>query len=102
MTGMMTDLTANLDAIGSADLALAGGKGASLGAMLGAGLPVPEGFAVLTQAYRDLVGHNGFDEPVRHLVEDVPGDDPDVLAEAAQALKDRFLAGAIPPHVADA
>jgi phosphoenolpyruvate synthase/pyruvate phosphate dikinase len=96
------DLTANLDVIGSADLALAGGKGASLGAMLGAGLPVPEGFAVLTQAYRDFVDHNGLAEPVRHLVEDVPGEDPAVLGHAAQALKDRFLCGAIPPHVREA
>ncbi|MDT9211820.1 PEP/pyruvate-binding domain-containing protein, partial [Limnospira sp. PMC 1252.20] len=56
----------------------------------------------LTQAYRDFVAHNGFDEPVRHLVQDVPADDPDALGRAAQALKDRFLAGAIPPHVADA
>ncbi len=95
-------LTAMLDVIGSADLPLAGGKGASLGAMLGAGLPVPEGFAVLTQAYRDFVAHNGFDEPVRHLVQDVPADDPDALAEAAQALKERFLAGAIPAPVSDA
>ncbi len=95
-------LTANLEAISSADLPLAGGKGASLGAMLGAGLPVPEGFAVLTQAYRDFVAHNKFDEPVRHLVEDVPADDPDALARAAQALKDQFLAGAIPPHVSNA
>ena len=96
------DLTANLTHVSSADLALAGGKGASLGAMLGAGLPVPEGFAVLTQAYRDFVDHNSFAEAVRHLVEDVPGDDPAALAEAAQALKDLFLAGDIPPHVADA
>jgi len=100
MTIRPTDLTANLDTIGSAHLALAGGKGASLGAMLGAGLPVPEGFAVLTQAYRDFVDHNGFSEPVRHLVEDVPAEDPAALAQAAQALKDRFLSGVIPPHVA--
>ncbi|TVS02577.1 MAG: hypothetical protein EA407_09540, partial [Rhodobacteraceae bacterium] len=95
-------LTANLEAIGNAALPLAGGKGASLGAMLGAGLPVPEGFAVLTQAYRDFMAENNFDESVRHLVEDVPADDPEALAEVAQALKERFLAGAIPPHVADA
>ncbi|MCC5976140.1 MAG: hypothetical protein JJT81_19105 [Rubellimicrobium sp.] len=102
MTIDPTDLTANLDVLGSADLPLAGGKGASLGAMLGAGLPVPEGFAVLTQAYRDFVAHNDLAEPVRQLVEDVPGDDPAGLAAAAQALKDRFLAGSIPPHVSDA
>lgn len=102
MTIAKTDLTENLATIDSDDLALAGGKGTSLGAMLGAGLPVPEGFAVLTQAYRDFVHHNGFAEPVRRLVEDVPADDPTALAESAQALKERFLAGAIPPQVSDA
>jgi len=94
--------TRALSGLTSADLAIAGGKGASLGAMLGAGLPAPEGFAVLTRAYRDFVDHNGFADPVRSLVEEAPADDPAALAAAAQALKARFLAGAIPAHVADA
>jgi rifampicin phosphotransferase len=42
------ELTRSLDALGQADLPRAGGKGASLGAMLQAGLPVPEGVAVLS------------------------------------------------------
>ncbi len=92
--------TRTLSELTSDDLALAGGKGASLGAMLQAGLPVPEGFAVLTEAYRAFVAHNGFQESVRALVEDVPGDDPEALAAAAQALKDRFIAGEIPADVA--
>ena len=92
--------TRDLADLSSADLAIAGGKGASLGAMLGAGLPVPEGFAVLTDAYWAFVRHNRFEEPVRALVEDVPADDAQALAEAAQALKDRFIAGEIPADVA--
>ncbi|TVQ60150.1 MAG: phosphoenolpyruvate synthase [Spirulina sp. DLM2.Bin59] len=97
-----TSLTRSLNALNSHDLPIAGGKGISLGAMLGAGLPVPGGFAVLTQAYQDFVTHNSLAEPVRQLVEDVPADDPATLAAAAQTLKDRFLAGTIPPHVAGA
>ncbi len=96
------ELTRSLDALGQADLPRAGGKGASLGAMLQAGLPVPEGFAVLTEAYQLFVRHNGFQEPVRELVEEVAPDDPEALAEAAQALKDRFIAGEIPEPVARA
>ncbi len=92
--------TRPLSDLSSADLPDAGGKGASLGAMLQAGLPVPEGFAVLTEAYRAFVRHNGFEEPVRALVEDVAADDPEALAAAAQALKDRFIAGEIPADIA--
>ncbi|TVR54821.1 MAG: pyruvate, phosphate dikinase [Gemmatimonadales bacterium] len=95
-------LTLGLEAMDQRDLPVAGGKGASLGAMLQAGLPVPEGFAVLTEAYRSFVRHNGFEEAVRQLVQEVAPDDPEVLAEAAQALKDRFIAGEIPGPVAEA
>src|SRR5690606_41588188 len=34
------------------DLATAGGKGASLARLVGAGMPVPDGFVVTTGAYR--------------------------------------------------
>ncbi len=94
--------TRPLSGLTGADLPLAGGKGASLGAMLGAGLPVPEGFAVLTEAYWRFVAHNRLEEPVRALVQDVPADDPVRLVEAAQALKDRFIAAEIPPALSRA
>ncbi len=38
------------------DLARAGGKGANLGALLRAGLPVPPGFCITTDAYRGFCG----------------------------------------------
>lgn len=96
------DFTRRLDALDADDLPVAGGKGASLGAMLGAGLPVPEGFAVLTDAYRAFVRHNGFAEAARALAEGAAPDDPQVLEAAADALKGRFVAGEIPPEVAAA
>jgi phosphohistidine swiveling domain-containing protein len=37
------------------DNAIAGGKGASLGEMLGAGIPVPNGFVVLAQTFEDFL-----------------------------------------------
>jgi len=95
-------MTCTLDALDERAVSLAGGKGASLGAMLQAGLPVPEGFAVLTEVYWAFVRHNSLEEPVRALVEDLPADDPEALAGAAQALKDQFIAGEIPAHVEEA
>ena len=96
------DFTCSLNALGSDDLLIAGGKGASLGEMLGAGLAVPEGFAVLTRAYHEFVVHNHLSEALGALVEDKPTDDPAGLAEAADALKSKFMAGNIPPPVAEA
>ena len=44
-----------LNEIGSDDLGLVGGKGANLGELARAGLPVPEAFCVNTRAYRRLI-----------------------------------------------
>ena len=41
--------------VGRGDLALAGGKGANLGELVRAGLPVPPGFVLTTDAYRAYV-----------------------------------------------
>lgn len=47
--------TIALDQLDRDSLPLAGGKGANLGAMLKAGLPVPPGFCITAQAYRAVV-----------------------------------------------
>jgi pyruvate,water dikinase len=46
------DLVCSLAAVGAADRAVAGGKGASLGELHRAGLPVPPGFVVTVPAFR--------------------------------------------------
>ncbi|MGW2216611.1 PEP/pyruvate-binding domain-containing protein [Nonomuraea sp. NPDC001684] len=48
-----------LDDEAAADLGTAGGKGASLARLVRAGLPVPGGFVVTTQAYRSFVAAFG-------------------------------------------
>lgn len=44
----------DLAKVGGAMLPLVGGKAANLGEMIGAGLPVPPGFCVTTQAYQQV------------------------------------------------
>src|SRR5919204_3183817 len=44
-----------LDQVDAGALPLVGGKAANLGELIAAGLPVPAGFCVTTEAYRDVV-----------------------------------------------
>jgi phosphohistidine swiveling domain-containing protein len=59
----MSRLTVPLCELGGDDLAVAGGKGAQLGALLARGLPVPPGFCVSTEAFR-----RGMDDAVREAI----------------------------------
>ena len=48
-----------LEEVGKNDLSTVGGKGASLGEMINIGVPVPGGFAVTAQAFRDFLNRTG-------------------------------------------
>ncbi|MGW3344560.1 PEP/pyruvate-binding domain-containing protein [Nonomuraea rubra] len=80
----------------AADLATVGGKGASLARMAGAGLPVPGGFHVTTEAYRAFVA--GFhDEILRAAAEDPARIPPlfaahDVPGELAEEIRRAYAA----------
>jgi phosphoenolpyruvate synthase/pyruvate phosphate dikinase len=51
-------LVVGLDEVGRDDLELAGGKGANLGELIGAGFKVPPGFVATTAAYHRFVELN--------------------------------------------
>jgi rifampicin phosphotransferase len=55
------------DDIGTDDRLLAGGKGANLGELTQAGLPMPPGFVVTTAAYRALVDDREIRETIERL-----------------------------------
>ncbi len=85
----------------AAAVALAGGKAANLGELIGAGLPVPDGFCVTTDAYRDLTTRAGLTDIVEELA-GIAADDHDRSAELARRARDRILSAPMPAHVADA
>ncbi|GAA4683970.1 hypothetical protein GCM10023215_18180 [Pseudonocardia yuanmonensis] len=85
----MPDLVLLLDSPAATDLATAGGKGASLARARRAGLPVPEGFVVATEAYRRAAA--GLPERPR------PEDVPEVPAEVAAAVRVAYAALGAPP-----
>jgi hypothetical protein len=56
-----------LSEIGAADAVSAGGKGANLGELTGAGFPVPGGFTVLREGYWAAMGFSGIREDLARL-----------------------------------
>jgi rifampicin phosphotransferase len=81
----------------AADLARSGGKGASLARLASAGLPVPAGFHVTTEAYREFVASNDLQARILATLEASPDAD-----SAARVIRDLFAGGTVPPAVADA
>lgn len=77
--------------VGPADLAEAGGKGANLGELTRAGAPVPPGFVMTTEAYRDFVATNDLQQRIVDLARGGEGG-----AEQIAAL---FSAGSVPETV---
>jgi pyruvate,water dikinase len=66
------------------DLERGGGKGANLGELMTAGLPVPPGFCVTTAAYRRAVAQAGLAGAIEGVLRGARADDP-ASAEAATA-----------------
>jgi pyruvate,water dikinase len=84
--GTSTDagLVLDLRRLDAGMLGLAGGKAANLGALLSAGLPVPEGFCLTTAAYRQATG--------------APDSLPPALAGVYATLGDAARSGVTEPH----
>jgi rifampicin phosphotransferase len=87
-----------LGELGRNDVLLAGGKGASLGEMVRAGLPVPDGFVMLTGAYRAFVADNQLEAEIRRLTRDLPTGDT-ALEETSRALHRLFESAEMPDRV---
>jgi phosphoenolpyruvate synthase/pyruvate phosphate dikinase len=86
----------------NATLEIVGGKGMSLARMLSAGLPVPGGFHVTTEAYRRFVAQNGIEARILQELDGIEPADPTALEAASCHIGDCFAAGETPHEVAAA
>jgi pyruvate,water dikinase len=76
-----------------ADAPVLGGKNASLGTMLGAGLPVPPGFAVSADCYRKTLAGGGLTGQLDALIAAVDPRDP--VSVTAAGTRARALIGSV-------
>lgn len=74
--------------LGSSDLDQAGGKAANLGELTRAGLPVPSGFVVTTEAYRAYVAERQLNDKITTLA--APREDPAGFDDASAQIRALF------------
>ncbi|MFA5058683.1 MAG: PEP/pyruvate-binding domain-containing protein, partial [Opitutaceae bacterium] len=89
----------SLSELGLTDLALAGGKAASLGDSMSAGFLVPPGFCLTTDAYRAFVTANNLQTEILRLCKSINVSDLDSLAAVSARLRACFADGKIPPDL---
>ncbi len=73
-----------------------GGKGMSLAKMIGAGFPVPDGFHVTTEAYRQFVASNELQTKIITALKDVDAPLPATLETASGTIGGFFAESKIP------
>ena len=90
-----------LEEVGKEDLATVGGKGASLGEMINIGVPVPGGFAVTAQAFRDFVNRTGIAKKLFDSLK-VDVNDESQLLKAEAAAKKLIMDAKVPKDIEQA
>ncbi len=84
-----------LEDIDASDLESVGGKGASLGELASAGLPVPPAFVVTADTYRSFIEEAGIDGDLFDAV-DIDPEDSSALAEAESRAEELILGTEFP------
>jgi len=87
----MDKLVVGLDEVGNGDVAVVGGKNASLGEMINGlsavGVKVPGGFATTAEAFREFLSENELDKKISDRLQGLDVDDVNALAETGNEIR---------------
>lgn len=86
--------------VGKEDGDIVGGKGANLGEMTKAGFPVPPGFIVTAQAYRDFLVDAGIQHKMEQFLLGLQVGNSNALDKAATSIQKLITRSAFPAHIA--
>jgi len=87
--------------VGRDDLGLVGGKGANLGELTRANIPVPPGFVVTADTYFHFLAQNGLEPVLKKELFGLDVSDSRALNERAERIKQRIIEAPMPAHIAD-
>lgn len=101
VSGRFDDAIAWFEELGRSDIATAGGKGANLGELTRAGLPVPPGFVVTAAGYLAAMEQGGVRERLRVAFADALrlSGDPTELAAASATLRALVRQAGVPEEL---
>ncbi len=86
--------------VGKNDVGLVGGKGANLGEMTNAGIPVPPGFIITSAAYFDFVAGANLMGKIRSLLEPLDVNNSRQLQRVALQVQHLIASAPMPPQLA--
>ncbi len=84
------------------DIPLVGGKGANLGEMTRAKIPLPPGFIVTADAYYDFIQNAGLAPKITAVLKGLDTNDSKKLQQASAQIKQLILSAPMPPETARA
>jgi len=96
----LVDSVLGFDRLGRGDVAFAGGKGANLGELTAAGLPVPPGFVVGAAAYAAFCEDTGLRGRIAARLADLNVEDTEALQRASAAVRAEIEDEALPEWLA--
>jgi len=86
--------------VGRGDIALVGGKGANLGEMLRAKIPVPGGFIVTADAYGRFIEESGLRPKIEAILNSLDVHDSDALQKASRDIEQMIIDTPVPDDIA--
>ena len=89
------------DEVDKNDLSLVGGKGANLGELTKAAIPVPLGFIVTTESYFLFLDESGLHQKIGEILEPLNPDDSEQLSQVSASIKEVIANATMPQRVAD-
>ena len=86
--------------IGKDDAALAGGKGASLGELTAAGIPVPPGYVVLAAAFERFLEESNLNQELHTILDNVRREEMRSIEQASERINALILNAPMPEDIA--
>ncbi len=87
--------------IRAGDVGVVGGKGANLGEMTRAGLPVPPGFCLTAEAYRAFTQTSGAADFIQRVLAETRADDPEKVETNTARIREFFEEQSMPAEIQD-
>ena len=87
--------------ISKADIPLAGGKGANLGELTKAQIPVPPGFVVTAETYFHFLEDAKLAKKIHELLDNLDVEDSRKLEEVANQVKELISSAPMPTHISE-
>jgi len=91
-----------LTELGKDDIPIAGGKGANLGEMFNAGMPVPPAFVITAQSYDYFLKENNLYDKIKNIIKQIDVNNTQELEEKAKEIRGMVAEAEMPSELQDA